>query len=668
MIGTGEASFARFRANLQARIGNLVSLLEMLEFLPSDPEAIRQVQGELHTFKGEARLLGMVALSELTHALESLVGQEGGTDFPKVGAALEAMRAALEAEADARSVEGRARRAANDLLGLEVGMAAESVPENGVAPNGSARTGRATEQRWVQVDAAQIDALCEQMGELTASFGRLQSDMRALVAHRVSSEQGRVAESLTACRARLDDAVERAWGLRLAPIEPMLQKLEQYARVLAKRAGKRLEVRVDAGPVRLERDVVDQVWDSLLHLVQNAVAHGVAEPNGGGEARAGTLLLSAASSGADVLLTVADDGDGIDPMRLREAAVARGVVSEEDARSLRDEEALQLVFRPGFSTRHDVGQLSGRGIGLDVVKAKTEALGGSVRIFSQRGRGTRAVLTVPHAITKERVLIVEVDGALHGIPCRLVRGVLGEHDADSRPNGGNAIRFGGQLVPVRSVSRALGSTREAKEPITLVLQLGDKTFAARVSRVVSEQDLLRRPADPLLSSAFGIGASAHLDDGRLVLLWDLVYLERTLGKSRETPVANEPERAPKARSRVLVVDDSPVVTSLVSELLSSVGLVVEVARDGRQALVAIDREVPSLVLSDLEMPNMGGFELLHAIRTRSQELPVVMLTTRGSTEDRQRAASLGASAYVLKSGFQSDVLLDVVSRFVPVTR
>jgi chemotaxis protein histidine kinase CheA len=667
VIGTGEASFARFRANLQARIGNLVALLEMLEFLPSDPEAIRQVQGELHTFKGEARLLGMVALSELTHALESLVGQEGGTDFPKLGAALEAMRAALDAEADARNVEARARRAANDLLGLEVGMAAEPLPENGAAGNGGARTSRATEQRWVQVDAAQIDALCEQMGELTASFGRLQSDMRAL-ARTALPEQGRVAESLTVCRARLDDAVERAWGLRLAPIEPMLQKLEQYARVLAKRAGKRLEVRVDAGPVRLERDVVDQVWDSLLHLVQNAVAHGVAEPNGGSEGRAGTLLLSAASSGADVLLTVADDGDGIDPVRLREVAVARGIVSEEEARSLRDEEAVQLVFRPGFSTRDDVGHLAGRGVGLDVVKAKTEALGGSVRIFSQRGRGTRVVLTVPHAITKERVLIVEVDAALHGIPCRLVRGVLGEHDADSRPNGGNAIRFGGQLVPVRSVSRALGSTRELEEPITLVLQLGDKTFAARVSRIVGEQDLLRRPADPLLSGAFGIGASAHLDDGRLVLLWDLAYLERTLGKSREIPLAAEPERAPKARSRVLVVDDSPVVTSLVSELLSSVGLVVEVARDGRQALVAIDREVPSLVLSDLEMPNMGGFELLHAIRTRSQDLPVVMLTTRGSTEDRQRAASLGASAYVLKSGFQSDVLLDVVSRFVPVTR
>jgi CheY-like chemotaxis protein len=187
-------------------------------------------------------------------------------------------------------------------------------------------------------------------------------------------------------------------------------------------------------------------------------------------------------------------------------------------------------------------------------------------------------------------------------------------------------------------------------------------FTLRVHRVIGERDLIRRPAEPLLTKSTGIGASAVLNDGRLVLLFDLAFLERAL--QAHAPGAVQAPVETTKRTRVVVVDDSPVVTEMVSELLTTAGLSVEVARDGVAALAAIEREAPDLVISDLEMPNMNGLELLGRIRERSQALPVIMLTTRGSVEDRRRAAAAGANAYVLKSGFRSDVLLEVVGRFL----
>lgn len=663
MTGGGDASLARFRANLQARIKTLRSLFETLEYLSADEEAIRQVRGELHTFKGEARLLGLVALSEFAHALEELVDTAGAIDFPRIGAAIDAMQGALGDDVGATAVEARMRAARAEIFG---GDATEEVAVDAAgAPSRSepgARPARPAQPRWVQIDATLVDALCEQMSELATSFGRLQSE---LAREQEGTPAGRgLGSRLSACRELIDGAVNRTWNLRLAPIEPLLRQLEQHARALGTRTRKELDVVVTAGSMGLERDVVDQVWDSLLHLVQNAVAHGLEPPDRRApKPRRGLLELGAASSGAGVSLRVCDDGAGIDPEAVRRAALARNVITEADAQALGEQELVQLLFRPGFSTTDVVDELSGRGIGLDVVKAKIERLGGTIELRSRRGHGTEAVLTVPHTITKERVLVVEAASLLHGLPCRLVRAVLGEHDL---PEGATdtTVRHGEEHIPVRSLAGALGASGAEPEPVAVVLKLGGKSFAVRVTRVVAEQDLLRRPSGPLLAAALGIGASGSLDDGRLVLLPDFGYLERMLGRASSPVVAATPSPLVSRAGRILVVDDSPVVTALVSEILTGAGLSVEVVGNGKQAIAVIDRRPPDLVLSDVEMPEMNGFELLAAIRHQNQTLPVVMLTTRGSVEDRQRASSLGANAYVLKSAFQGDVLLDVVRRFV----
>jgi CheY-like chemotaxis protein len=300
------------------------------------------------------------------------------------------------------------------------------------------------------------------------------------------------------------------------------------------------------------------------------------------------------------------------------------------------------------------------------VRRQLDGLWGSVRIASTPREGTRFVLTVPFTITKERSLVVGVGSGLFGFPARIVRAVLGAHEIPPpAPDRRSILRFEEETMPLVSLARALELPATTKDTAALVLELSGRRFGVGVPQIVGDSELIRRPADALLGTLTGVAATALLDDGRLVLMLDLGFLFRVLREvgARPIPVPSAP--AVLRRRRVLVADDSPVVCQLVQEILVSAGYSVQVVHDGTDALAAIREAEPDLVMSDMEMPNMNGFELLAEIRRRTQKLPVIMLTTRGSVDDRQRATELGANAYLLKTGFKSQALLDLVTRFLP---
>lgn len=521
-------------------------------------------------------------------------------------------------------------------------------------------------RRYVQVDAQVIDDLCERLAELTASYGALRGRTLGLMRSLPGGAKAHTAlvEDFARVSAIVSDTTTRAWALRLVPIEPVLRELRRHARLLAGECQKNIEIRIEARGVELERNVLDKLWDSLLHLVQNSVDHGLeTERERGAKPAVGSIVLSAHAAGPNVVICVEDDGRGVEPESVRAAALRAG----REVSGLSDEEALDLLFAHGFSTRTEVSRVSGRGVGLAVVRRQVEALGGSVRIESKPGQGTRFLLTVPFTVTKERSLIVEIGSGLYAFPARSVRAVLGAHELpvpshERRPT----LRHRNQTVPLVSLAGALRLTSEVAETSGIVVELGGRTFALRVPLIMGDVELIRRPADPLLNSLTGIGATALLDDGRLVLMLDVAFLQQALVDNAAPLASTQHARSAPRRRRILVADDSPVVTQLVQEILVSAGYSVEVTNDGTEALSAMRaRGEPDLVLSDLEMPTMGGFELLSEIRKKNQRLPVILLTTRGSVEDRQRATELGANAYLLKTGFKSDALLDLVKRFVP---
>lgn len=664
-----EALLARFRAGLVERVRATQRLVSEFES-SRDSERLQLALGELHTLKGESRMLGLAEISELAHALETELG--AAQRFSLARGAFDAMLAALtdgggEAGLRAALISLRGERPTTSIppeapegSGATPPAAAEQ-PEV-AKPDAPERRGKPTE-RFMQVDAALIDLLCERVAELTAAFGQLETSADALFDRSARhARTAKLTDGFERCRALLDEATSTAWTLRLVSLAPLLEELARHARGAAEQQRKLVEVETSAGGVQLERDVADQLWDSLLHLVQNAVDHGVEEPDARrAKPPVARLRLSAESVGPSVVLRVEDDGRGIDPAHVRRAAVERGVVSAEIARELTDAQATELLFEHGFSTRSVASRTSGRGVGLDVVRRRIESLGGHVSIESQPGLGTRFSLGVPFAITKEKLLIVELSGAPYGFPARVVRAVLGA-SALPKPGQDSVVRHEGETLPFRSLCDALSLPQTGEDRVVLLLELSGRKFAASVGHIVGERELIRRPAEKLLHQT-GIGASAVLEDGRIVLLPELNYVHRAL-RARAGQIVSGSVEQERRRQRVLVADDSPVVRELVSEILSAAGLLVEQAVDGSAALESILQNEPDLVVSDVEMPRMNGFDLLAEVRKRTQRLPVIMLSTRGSVEDRKRATRLGANAYLVKTEFHSESLLEAVRRFV----
>jgi chemotaxis protein histidine kinase CheA len=664
----------RFRAVLLNRVREVRSALADVA---ADPGAEELLKRELHTFKGESRMLGLTVQSEIAHSLEGRLpllvaapSAEREKLRSKMMFAIDAVARSLDEGADAEQVEIELGEmlvlleSGDDLPENTAARSPETAPSPVRAPEAAAPARPVARGGWTQIEVSAIDRLCGRMTELSSAYAELQAHaVRVFGADALAGHRERFSpliDELERCKGALDECTVNAWSLRLVAVEPTLVELGSHAESIARSTGKPIDVRIDAAGVQLESDVLDQLWDSLLHLIQNAVEHGIERPGDRADKPAsGTVVITAESTGPSVVLGVEDDGRGIDPDHVRDVAIARGLVPTTTVR-LTEMELLDVLCRQGFTTKASVTALSGRGVGLDVVRCKVESLGGSVRVESWPGLGTRFQLHVPFAITKERMLVVEAGDLLLGIPTRLIRTVVeidGNEDGERRAD---VLKYRDESLPLRSLAVVLGLTR-AEETFALVMDIGGRHWAIAIARTLGERDLIRTPADPLLLRTSPIGATALLEDGRLVFVPQLDHLLRLL---RAAADVRRPAAAAPRRRRVLVVDDSPVIRDLVTEVLTSVGLEVTIATDGALGLRSVDAEEPDLVLSDVEMPNMDGFEMLRQIRTRSQRLPVVMLTTRGSIEDRKRASSLGANAYLVKSEFEGGALVEVVGRFL----
>jgi two-component system chemotaxis sensor kinase CheA len=707
-----DAIVGRFRAGTLERLRRIGTTLIALEEERGTRADVQAVARELHTIKGESRMLGLTLVSEVAHGAESLLlaiapgeqlpspeaaatvsvalarlGQSlrGDLGSPEeseaslaqarnaLDAAVAAITAATISDAEVHETHGHVHAThahAHATPAHEThGHAHAAHAPTGTGPRGVAMPTVApvlapAAERWVQVSAAKIDELNDRLTQFGADFRALDAKLHQLAGG--NGDTRALIEDFERCRAQLEDVTGASWALRLVPVEPVFGELLRHARELGSAQGKRLRVVVEAARAQVERAVLDELWDGLLHLTRNAIDHGIEPP----DERApkpveASLTLRAEPVAGSVVFTISDDGRGVDPADVRRAAVTRGRLRATEAESFSDADAVELLFEHGFSTRAEVGELSGRGVGLDVVRSVVERLGGAVSLRSVPGQGTTITMSIPTRLSIEHALVVECGGALYGFPARYVQEVLrsSEHAVETVV-GGQVLRYRDAAVPLRSLSALLSGTTQA-EPWTLLVSAGDRRWALSVPSLLGEHELVRQPIDRLLVALDHLGASATLDDGRLVLIVAIAGLLRRAERRAPMPVVL-PTAARKPRA--LVVDDSAVIRDLVVQILRSSGLEVVVAAEGRAALALIEAEPPDIVISDIEMPGMNGFDLLQRIRARTQKLPVIMLTSRGSTEDRQRAAALGANAHLVKSGFEEDTLVETIRRFVELPR
>jgi two-component system sensor histidine kinase and response regulator WspE len=471
---------------------------------------------------------------------------------------------------------------------------------------------------------------------------------------------------------------------RMQPLADALRGFPRMVRDVARQLGKRVEFRVDGETTGVDRDILDKLEAPLNHLIRNALDHGIEPPDeraAAGKRPVGTIRLEARHRAGMLQITLADDGRGIDVSRLRARVVARGLAAPAMADQLSEAELLEFLFLPGFSTRDDVTEMSGRGVGLDVVQSMVRGVGGAVRIATQFGRGTRFVLQLPITRSVIRALLVEIAGEPYALPLnridRIVRLAEDElqvlegrrHFAmDGQPVG---LVEGAQVLDLPHAARA-GAGGGGALPVVVISDRSHR-FGVVVDAFLGERDLEVRPLDPRLGKVPDISSASVLESGVPVLIVDVEDLVRSIdnllgGRRLRSPgtaaagAAGAEAEAARQPKRVLVVDDSITVRELERQLLEARGYAVDVAVDGVDGWNAARSGRYQLVISDVDMPRMDGIALVRSIKddARLQATPVIIISYKEREEDRLRGLDAGADAYLTKSSFHDQTLLDTV--------
>jgi chemosensory pili system protein ChpA (sensor histidine kinase/response regulator) len=511
---------------------------------------------------------------------------------------------------------------------------------------------------------------------LTRELTETASDI-ATIGARVAATIGDFDSDLTRLGRLTREVQDKTMEFRMVPLGTLETQLERAVRATSQSCGKDVEFAMEGAHVALDKSLLEQMADPLLHLLRNAVDHGIESRQqrlAAGKPERGQITVRALHEGTDVLIEVQDDGGGLDIEKIRKRAISRGLVSDAAAEAMTADAIQAFIFEPGFSTAEHVSEVSGRGVGMDVVKAKVARVSGRVYVTSQPGEGTTISVRVPMTLAISRVLLVRVAGQTFGLPLGAVVQIVRPHPTALGTVGAERVfTLDGKTYPLRDLADALGLARPAAAPAiqpVLIANLARRRIALAVDEIVNSRDAVVKKLGTHLKRVPGIWGATLLGDGTVVLILNPADLA---GAVDEPVVVRHPVRraAEHAPYNVLIVDDSLSMRHVLSLAVKKAGWNAVPARDGLEALEIIDGGTtpPDLVLLDIEMPRMDGFEFLSTVRAqkRHADLPIVMLTSRGGDKHRDKAKALGVTDYMVKP-FQEEALVANIDRLVKESR
>jgi two-component system chemotaxis sensor kinase CheA len=664
-----------------------------LEKTDVDSGLVPRLLRAAHTLKGAARVVKQAEIAEHAHAIEEAL-------LPFRGSAAAVPRHEID------RLLKRLDEIGNRLTPL---LQATELP----APTAPGKAAPEARTHTVRADVAVFDGLLDglaeahvQVGTLRKHLNRLEgaehlvnllveqgdagrrreatapvargsgqespSDQTRSIAEELRTILGRferdVASSLDRMDRELREVRDSAEQLRLVSAAALLTSLERSARDAAEVLGKSVVFEAGGEDVRLDAHVLEVLQGALHQLVRNAVAHGIEPPaarTAAGKSVTGQIHVTVARAGRRVLFRCRDDGAGVDLEAVRRVAERRGLlpVSGQD---MNVEDLLRTLLRGGISTSGAVTEVAGRGIGLDLVRAAVESLGGEVSVRTEAGKGTTVELSVPASLAAIDALVVESSGLSASIPLAAVRHTLRiDRGGVARTVNGESVLYDGRVVPFAPLSRVLqcdaAASRNDQAWSAVIVEGAGGLAAIGVERLFGTTSIILRPL-PKLAPPVLLLSGASLDaEGNTQIVLDpsgLVHAVAGLGAA--------PPEAQKARSRVLVVDDSLTTRMLEQSILESAGFEVDVAVSGEEALEAAGRTRYTLFLVDVDMPGMDGFTFIERYRSDSalRDIPAILVTSRASPEDRRRGAAVGARGYMVKAEFDQAELLERIQQLV----
>jgi two-component system chemotaxis sensor kinase CheA len=721
------AFYGQFRDEAWENLNILEQGLTELEARPDDTALLDRMLRAVHTTKGSAKIMGFAEVNSLAHEIEEVLSAirkastrmtaETGNVLLQASQAIRTLTLnRIEGRSDPVDVNALIV-ALKRLLGIEE-PAAEAAPVVTVAATATAGRPRET----MRVDLEHVDHLARLIGETLALQQQAVEERGLLRDFLMDQEEVQLAftkleERLTAYRDRfrprqaeevslylallenalanlsqrssdyhrnhtallerfalaLEELRQQSLALRMVPIGTLFEIFPGVVRRMAGEAGIEVALEVRGADVELDRRVLDMLREPLVHLVRNALAHGIEPPEERfrqHKPRRGGLLLEATQQGRRVQVHVRDDGRGIDLEKVRRTAVERGLLDEERARAADERTLTELLFRPAFTTRRQVDDLSGRGVGLDVVQATMRQLNGTVQVQSQPGCGTTFTLDVPLTLATVRVLLVEAGNATVAVPSNAVRSLVRIRPVDVVPvEGRPTLHWQEHSVPIVALAQILGLTAAAPggpRPALIVGADGHPT-ALVVDGLLDEVEVVVRPLGEILGMSPFFSSATLLGSDQVVPILDLAGLLSARPILVQTGGA-EPVQiaAPRRQMCILLVEDAITTRELERSILEAAGYSVETAFDGVDALQRLEQGSFQLIITDIEMPRMDGFELTARVRQNPQwaGLPIVIISARSDEESRRQGLQVGAQAYISKSRFDQGNLLETIAQLV----
>lgn len=464
--------------------------------------------------------------------------------------------------------------------------------------------------------------------------------------------------------------------LRLVPASSLLHPITRIVRDIARALDKDVQFVTTGNNIEVDRAVLEGLKDPLMHLLRNAIDHGLEDADNrkiSGKPLSGNLAIHLRREGSEIVITVEDDGGGIDLQMVKALALDKKLFSSQELDNMSDVMLTDILFMPGFSTKDIITEVSGRGVGLDVVRSRLSALKGKINVTTELGKGTSFVLRVPLTMATEHGLLLRLGSSKFVIPSQAIERVMELKASEIIDiEGGQAIYHDEKTIPLCALSSILQiiPDDDPSRDIMPVILISKRwsTVAVMVDEILGESEIIVKPLMPPLVAVQNISGGAMMGNGEVVMVLDTDdIVEQGLHSGNgQRKIQSQNETQEKSQSRLLVVDDSMTVRTLERNILQNEGYKVKVATDGRQAWNILQEEDFDLVVTDVEMPNMDGFELTERIKTSDlhRHIPVIIVTSLSFESDKQQGIEAGANAYITKGQFDSGTLLGIVEQLL----
>jgi two-component system sensor histidine kinase and response regulator WspE len=581
---------------------------------------------------------------------------------------------------DSSTSSQRVVRVSSDNLTRMMGLAGESLIEANALP-AFADSLRQVRSRQIELSTT-LEAL-EQ--HVNATSSKVAQELFETVRHQEQQCRNLLSDRLS----ELEDFIRHTTNLserlyrevitsHMRPFEEGMQNFPRMVRDLARSLNKQVKLEIIGQTTSVDRDILSRLEAPITHILRNAIDHGIESPEtrvAAGKSAEGTIQIEAAHRGGMLAISITDDGIGIDTQKLRQAIIARQLVTPEIVSKLSHSELMEFLFLPGFSLSEQVTELSGRGVGLDIVKSMAQEVGGTVRVTSQPGKGTGFYFQLPLTLSVVRTLLVDVAGEVYAFPLSRIDQIVTVEQSEIFTAENRQYFISDQnnigLIPLYQVLDLSRPTALSERYWVVMLSDQSATYGLIVDRCLGEKELVVRPLDPRLGKVQDVSAAALMNDGSLVLILDVSDLIRSTNRllhNTRLAKVSEPRSLKNQQNskRVLVVDDSITVRELERKLLQNHGYVVDIAVDGMEGWNAVRSYPYDLIISDIDMPRMNGIELIKAIKQHSRfhTIPVIVVSYRDREDDRIQGLEAGADYYLTKNSFHDDTLIRAVTDLI----